>query len=214
MTGNRAADALLRNPPGGEASLSTGRNQAAPFQGGQGGTGIALDELPAQRAARGEEVRDFEFSLVFDDGTTRHLLGYGTPLRDENGRPSGAVHILVDITERKQAEEALRETRDYLDNLFTYANAPIIVWNPEFKITRFNPAFERLTGRTAREVLGQEIDVLFPQGSREESLAHIRRTTAEKRHWEVIEIPILHRNGSVRTVLWNSANVLTSITRR
>ena len=211
MTGNRAADELLRHRRGTEISLSAPpETRPRHFKAVKDGRELRLDELPAQRAARGEQVRDFEFSLVFDDGTTRHLLGYGTPLRDEDGRPGGAVHILVDITERKRAEEALRETRDYLDNLFNYANAPIIVWNPEFKITRFNAAFERLSGRTAKEVLGQEIDVLFPPGSRDESLAHIRRTTAEKRHWEVIEIPILHRNGSVRTVLWNSANVLAS----
>jgi PAS domain S-box-containing protein len=211
MTGNQAADELLRHPRGAESSLSAPpETKPRHFKAVKDGRELRLDELPAQRAARGEQVRDFEFSLVFEDGTIRHMLGYGTPLRDEGGRPRGAVHILVDITERKRAEEALRETRDYLDNLFSYANAPIIVWNPEFKITRFNAAFERLSGRTAQEVLGQEIDVLFPQGSREESLAHIRRTTAEKRHWEVIEIPILHRNGSVRTVLWNSANVLAS----
>ena len=41
-----------------------------------------------------------------------------------------------DITERKRAEEELRETRDYLENLFNYANAPIIVWDAEFRITR------------------------------------------------------------------------------
>jgi len=115
-----------------------------------------------------------------------------------------------DITERKLAEETLRETRDYLDNLFNYANAPIIVWDPQFRITRFNHAFERMTGRNAEEVLGNEIDILFPEYSREESLAHIHKTTSQGERWEVIEIPILHIDGSVRTVLWNSANVLAS----
>ena len=50
-------------------------------------------------------------------------------------------------TEREKAEDLLRETTNYLNNLFqTYANAPIIVWDPQFHITRFNHAFERLTG--------------------------------------------------------------------
>lgn len=54
-------------------------------------------------------------------------------------------------THRKLAEEKPRETSDYLENLLNYANAPIIVWDPEFRITQFNHAFERLTGYTAGE---------------------------------------------------------------
>ncbi|MFA5817433.1 MAG: PAS domain-containing protein, partial [Bacteroidales bacterium] len=46
-----------------------------------------------------------------------------------------------------------------------YANAPIIVWNPEFRITRFNHAFEHLTGYPAQEVIGKELRMLFPEGS-------------------------------------------------
>jgi len=111
-----------------------------------------------------------------------------------------------DITERKRAEEELRETRDYLENLFNYANAPIIVWDPEFRITRFNHAFEHLTGRSAAEVLGRQLDILFPAGRRDEALDHIRRTVAGER-WEVVEIPILRVDDTVRTVLWNSATL-------
>jgi PAS domain S-box-containing protein len=120
---------------------------------------------------------------------------------------SGYVNLYgLDITERKRAEEALCETRDYLDSLLTYASAPIIVWNPDFKITRFNAAFERLTGRKADDVCGKSLDILFPEGSKEEALAHIRHT-ATGEHWEGVEIPILRVDGTVRTVLWNSATL-------
>jgi len=117
MTGNRAADELLRHRRGEEISLSAPpETKPRHFKAVKDGRELRTDELPAQRAARGEQVRDFEFSLVFNDGTTRHMLGYGTPLRDEDGRPRGAVHILVDITERKQAEEALRELNATLES--------------------------------------------------------------------------------------------------
>jgi PAS domain S-box-containing protein len=109
-------------------------------------------------------------------------------------------------TRLRQSEESERETRDYLEKLIGYANAPIIVWDPQFRIARFNHAFEELTGLKAKEVLGMEIDLLFPEDRREECLEQIRQTTGGKR-WEVIEIPILHRDGSVSTVLWNSASI-------
>ncbi len=117
--------------------------------------------------------------------------------------------ITWDVTEQARAEEALRETRDYLDNLFGYANTPIVVWDRQFRITRFNHAFERLTGHQANDVLGRGITLLFPADTRAESLAYIR-STSEGQRWEVIEIPILCTDGTVKMVLWNSANVLAS----
>jgi PAS domain S-box-containing protein len=110
------------------------------------------------------------------------------------------------ITDRKRAEDAIRETHDYLKSLIDYANAPIIVWDPSFRITRFNHAFERLTGLRAAEALGEPLNILFPESSSLESLEHIRGTLSGER-WDVVEIPILNADGSIRTVLWNSANI-------
>jgi PAS domain S-box-containing protein len=116
MTGNRAADELLRQPSGAEASLSAPPDvRPRHFRAIKDGRELRLDELPAQRAAMGELVRDFEFDLVFDDGTTRHVLGYGTPLLDEHGHPRGAVHVMMDITDRKQAQKTLLKAREELE---------------------------------------------------------------------------------------------------
>jgi PAS domain S-box-containing protein len=148
---------------------------------------------------------------------------YDFPFTDTDGS-SLIMEMGIDITKQKQAQEALRkahtelemrvqertrelsETRDYLDNLFNYANAPIIVWNPEFRITRFNHAFERYTGLTAEEVLGEKLDILFPDDSREESMKHIHEATSGER-WEVVEIPLRHKDGTVYILLWNSATI-------
>jgi PAS domain S-box-containing protein len=112
-----------------------------------------------------------------------------------------------DLTERNQAEEDLRETKDYLENLIQYANVPIISWNPEIKITEFNRAFEQLTGKTRDEVIGQSLDILFPDKTREQSMDLIRRILIGE-HWEVVEIPVRHVSGETRIVQWNSANIL------
>ena len=119
---------------------------------------------------------------------------------------SYALDALDEEQLRIRAEEGLRETRDYLENLIGYANAPIIVWDPNFRITRFNHAFERLTGIREAEALGGKLDILFPEESRDTSLDHIRRALSGE-HWETVEIPIQKTDGSVRTVLWNSANI-------
>jgi two-component system cell cycle sensor histidine kinase/response regulator CckA len=107
---------------------------------------------------------------------------------------------------RKIAEGALRDTRNFLENLLKYANVPIITWSKEFQVIGFNQAFERLTGRSAAEVLGKPLDILFPPDRREEAMAHVLSTTTGER-WESVEISVLHVDGSVRTVLWNSATL-------
>jgi PAS domain S-box-containing protein len=121
-------------------------------------------------------------------------------------RKAKLEHVSRDTSERKRTEEALRETSDYLQNLIAYANAPIIVWNPHFRITQFNRAFESLTGRKASDVIGKSLELLFPPSVVENTMKLIRKTLTGER-WEVIEISIQHIDGSVRTVLWNSATI-------
>jgi PAS domain S-box-containing protein len=151
------------------------------------------------------EVRAFDQSFVIGD-ELRTFSTIKSPYRDSAGNIVGVANVSRDITERKNSEEALREAKDYLENLIDHANAPIIVWDTSFKINRFNRAFEQLTGFKASEVLGQPLHILFPEDSRDESLKHIK-DTLQGEQWDSVEIPIKAAKGAVRTILWNSANI-------
>jgi PAS domain S-box-containing protein len=148
----------------------------------------------------------FDFLFTDTDGS-RLIMEMGIDITEQKQAQEGLrkAHDELEMHVQKRTKE-LRETRDYLDNLFNYANAPIIVWNPELEITRFNHAFERLTGRSADEVLGNKVDILFPDDSRDESMKHIGEATSGER-WEVVEIPIKHKDGAVHILLWNSATI-------
>ena len=168
--------------------------------------GVALAQANIERRRQGiREQHDFEF--VRKDGKRVYTSLETTPLTDEAGVYIGALSVVADITVRKHAEGALRETKDYLEKLIGYANAPIIVWNPRFEITEFNHAFEILTGLSRGEVLGQPLSLLFPVESREKSLDLIRQTLTGER-LETVEIPINDVSGETYIVLWNSANIL------
>jgi PAS domain S-box-containing protein len=116
------------------------------------------------------------------------------------------IALFEDATDRKRVEDKLREANDFLENLIDHANAPIIVWDTELKITRFNHAFEHLTGYKSSDVLGKRLEILFPEDSRIGSMVQIDRTSAGE-HWESVEIPIRRIDGTARTVLWNSATL-------
>jgi PAS domain S-box-containing protein len=128
------------------------------------------------------------------------------PVRDAEGEIIGSVSVVRDVTDRKSSDDELRRTKDYLESLFDYANAPIIVWDPSSNITRFNHAFEHMTGYSAAEVIGKNLSILFPQETKEDSLANINQTLAGT-YWESVEIPILRKDGGIRIALWNSANI-------
>ena len=115
--GNSVTYDLLRLPQGAEVS-KTGPLPPMNFRLMKDGVELPPNELPVHMAAKqGVEVRSCEMDLVFTDGTVRHILGNATPLLDHQGRPSGAVGAYVDITERRRAEEALKEA-DHQKNEF------------------------------------------------------------------------------------------------
>jgi anti-anti-sigma factor len=160
-----------------------------------------------RRTASGERWEVVEIPIAHIDGSIRTVLWNSAAIFGEDGTTIiSTIAQGQDITERKAAEEAFRKSNAFLENLFNYANAPIIVWDPEYRIVQFNRAFERLTGLSADQVLGSSLEILFPDSQKEESMALIRRTASGER-WEVVEILIAHIDGSVRTVLWNSATI-------
>jgi len=155
----------------------------------------------------GEYWETVEIPILCKDGDIRLALWNSANIYAEDGKTLvSTIAQGLDITTRKQAEQDLRETRNYLENLINYANAPIIVWDPTFRITRFNHAFERLTGYKSDDVMGKELNILFPDTSRAESMDRIK-TTSGGEYWESVEIPILRRDGDIRVALWNSANI-------
>ena len=113
--------------------------------------------------------------------------------------------VVENITKRMVAEKELQNTKNYLENLISNANAPIIVWNAENKTQLFNRAFENLTGYSSEEVRGRKISFLFPKSELKDSIAKIR--TAMMENLETIELPIYTKNKDIRTVLWNSAKI-------
>jgi PAS domain S-box-containing protein len=162
---------------------------------------IAFEELQAKEYLRYEDL-----PLQTRDGRKRDVE-FVSNVYPINPQISVIQCNIRDITDRVKAEDALRETSDYLRNLLDYANAPIIVWDTAFRISRFNHAFERMTGRTEQGVIGQHLALLFPESSRDASLELIRKTMTGEQ-WEIVEIPILHVSGEIRIVLWNSANIV------
>ena len=89
----------------------------------QNGVEIPLENLPLQVAARtGQVIQDAEYELVYNDGTTIPIICSAAPFPAEHGQSRGSVVVIVDISERKQMETALRRANAALEQ-FAYAAA-------------------------------------------------------------------------------------------
>jgi PAS domain S-box-containing protein len=150
-------------------------------------------------------IKDMEYWNIRKNGDRLCLLKNGVPILDENGNLKGYRGVDKDVTERKLAEETLRETTDYLENLLSFANAPIMVWDNNHKITRFNLAFERLTGYTMYDVIGKHPEMLFAEDLN--AARSLLARTSDGEHLVSVEIPIRSKRGNIRLVLWNTANI-------
>ncbi|MBN2123598.1 MAG: PAS domain S-box protein [Deltaproteobacteria bacterium] len=76
------------------------------------------------------------------------------PLLDDEGNISGAVETLQDVTERRRAEEALREEEKRLSQMVRGSSIPTFVIDNNHMVTHCNRAFENLRGITAGEIVG------------------------------------------------------------
>jgi PAS domain S-box-containing protein len=83
-------------------------------------------------------------------------------LRDAEGKPQCAIRMLEDTTERKQAEETLREQRNLLKTVFTASPNFLVLKDRESVYKAVNPAFCIFLGRSEEEIIGKTDYDLFP----------------------------------------------------
>jgi PAS domain S-box-containing protein len=108
VVSNRRAAELVHISPGPGPSLSAAPNKRPSFRFYRKGRELTGNQLPLQRAAHGEEVKDELVDLRLTDGTHRTLLMRASPLRDPSGDVLGAVCAAADVTERLRYEDHLK----------------------------------------------------------------------------------------------------------
>jgi len=113
-------------------------------------------------------------------GEEAFLTATAAVLQDERGRYAGAIECIRDITERKRAGEALRESGDRLRIITDTVKDAIIMIDNNGKVSYWNPAAQAIFGYAADEVLGMEFNsLLIPERFRDDyrrGLASFRKT--------------------------------------
>ena len=105
------------------------------------------EDLPLTRATqKGELVKDEEWVLGKQSGKRIPILCNAGPIRDDVGNIIGGVIAWRDITERKRAEEALRESQERFRTLYENSTVGLYRTTPDGRIHLANPALVRMLG--------------------------------------------------------------------
>jgi diguanylate cyclase (GGDEF)-like protein len=101
----------------------------------------------------GYEVEDF-FPAFGKDG--RWLYFTAAPIRNAAGEIIGAIETLQDVTERRRAEAALRDSEAYLAQIVDGSSVAMLVIDAAHRVTHWNRACEVTTGTLAKDVIGTQ----------------------------------------------------------
>ncbi|MBI4624943.1 MAG: PAS domain S-box protein [Verrucomicrobia bacterium] len=145
---NYSRDELLQR---GMVDIQTALRDAAAWQ-------AHVRQLEAQGPMLLEfEGRRKDGTLVPVEVSARHIVVAGRP---------HILAVLRDITARRQAQEALRQSAQRLRLHVEQAPLGVIEWDLAFRVTKWNPASERLFGYTSAEALGQPASFIVPEAAR------------------------------------------------
>lgn len=163
------------------------------------GRPFPLHELPARRAIEGEVLHNIEVIVHRPDGP-RWLLVSAAPVRIGE-RIIGAVAIFTDITARRQAEEALRESERNLARSQAVAHVGNWEWDVAQDRVTWSEEIYRIFGLT-KEEFGQTLDSVKAHIHPDDLsyFAEYFREVTEKRPRAHYQLRIVRPDGSVRTI--------------
>ncbi|MBL8490103.1 MAG: PAS domain S-box protein, partial [Rhodocyclaceae bacterium] len=107
--------------------------------------------------AAGQPFRDLENANVHKDGSIRHVLTNGVPILDQQGRLLGYRGTDKDITGKRAAESALRESEQRWITAIEAAGHGVWDWNMSTERIFFSPAWKSMLGYGAEEI-GESLD--------------------------------------------------------
>ena len=112
-----------------------------------------------ERLAGKEPIKQYEITIVTRDGGKKYLAVWFSLIR--HGGRAGILGNVVDITELKQAQEAVKESEQHFRTLFESAPDSIFTKNLSLRYTHVNPAMQDLLGMPEKELVGKTDIELF-----------------------------------------------------
>ncbi len=156
-------------------------------------------ENPVYRVLRDKMIlgRSNHIVLISKQGKEIAIDHSASPMHDINGNISGVVLIIHDISQRRSAEIALKESESKYRNLFDYANDAIFVLSKDGKIISVNNEACRLLDESKQSLINQTFSELIK--SKDNNFAEAAKIISEKGSFN-FECSVEIKNGNVTDV--------------
>jgi len=115
------------------------------------------------KAIKGESIRNYEFSFKTKTGDNIPVIFSSSAMMDEAGNMAGIVCIVKDITERKQAEENVKNIKDELQIILDSVPAIIFYKDIEGRFIRVNKTLANSLQVPIKDIVGKTTEALFPK---------------------------------------------------
>jgi len=135
-------------------------------------------------------------------GVRRLYLSTKGPFRDPSGKVIGLLGIGRDITDRKRAEEEIRQSQQKLGMHIENTPLAVVEWDLDFRVAAWNPAAERIFGYTREEAIGQHGYFIVPPEIRPQVDEVWRDLLANKNGKKGTPYHNLTRSGQVISCEW------------
>ena len=166
---------------------------------GQDLTTLSTDPTQQGRMLAEERVEEVEIALRRADGTELVGLLSAEAAYNAHGEVLHYDGVIVDITERRQREQALAEREAQFRAITASAQDAIITMDADSIIQFANPAVEDVFGYSPEELIGESITRLMPDRHRQahlEGLDRFLETGDETMDWSAAEFPGLRKDGT------------------
>jgi PAS domain S-box-containing protein len=142
---------------------------------------------------------NIEYRLLLKDGTVKYVNERFQTIFDDEGMPACAMGTVQDITERREAEAALKEAESLYRIHFENVSDVIYSIDHELKLINISPSVERLLGYRPEELIGrsiQELNIVAPE-SMEQAISDAARILDGERI-PAVEYRFMAHDGTVR----------------
>ncbi|MEZ4728120.1 MAG: PAS domain S-box protein [Caldilineaceae bacterium] len=209
ITSNPAGARMLGAAHTENTSKSRPDGDQLPFRVMQNGREVPSAELPMQYAVANDvAIKNVEYDVIRSDGSVINLYEYAIPLHDEENNVRGGLGIFVDITERKQAEESLRESEERFRSTFEQAAVGMAHLAIDGRYLRVNDRLCEILGYSRAELLQKSfMDVTHPTDLGAD-LAQMERQLAGEIIHHSMEKRYIRKDGAT---VW--ANMTASVVR-